>query len=205
MVKVKVSLFLERSDMVANVGLNTNFSLNNNPSLGNNITNINNTNKPNSVFDLSTPLHSYENDFMLSGCNLTNFSGATLPQVNAQNPQSQAQAQQSVAEPQAAPQNVEVAQTAPLQPAEKSLQLPPTEVKSSNTAKVAGGILGFLAPLAGCAVDLFKGVTVSKAFNLKQLAVTCPLVALAGFGVGMFIDGCINTKQAQKAVKAQAA
>ncbi len=201
--------------MVDQVALNTNIGLNSSlPDLSMGNQNIL-SKQQNSIFDMKTSANDYENDFMMSGlfaptnANTTNMTNPILPQ--------QQTGSAALNSPVTSFQGSEQAKLQPLQntvePAKETEyaqnsalpKISDVPVKNSNVAKTAGGILGFLAPIAGCAVDLFKGVPAAKAFNLKQLAVTCPLVALAGLGIGMFVDGFINTKQAQKAAQQQAA
>ena len=71
--------------------------------------------------------------------------------------------------------------------------------KKSNSGKVLGAIAGFFAPLAGKVIDLFKGGSIKNLFKLKQLAIVCPAIALAGLGVGALVDGFTNSKKAQAA------
>ena len=69
--------------------------------------------------------------------------------------------------------------------------------RKTSTAKTGLAILGFLAPAAGKIIDLFKGGNISELFKVKQLAIACPAVALAGYGVGSLIDGYINSNRAK--------
>lgn len=69
--------------------------------------------------------------------------------------------------------------------------------RKTSTAKTGLAILGFLAPAAGKIIDLFKGGKISELFKFKQLAIACPAVALAGYGVGSLIDGYINSNRAK--------
>lgn len=69
--------------------------------------------------------------------------------------------------------------------------------RKTSTAKTGLAILGFLAPAAGKIIDLFKGGKISDLFKFKQLAIACPAVALAGYGVGSLIDGYINSNRAK--------
>ena len=182
--------------MIDNVGINTNIGSNSAfgmPNLSNNA----NMTKLNSLFDFKPSVNNYENDFMMGGLGLDNPTNFTAsPQFETE---------QNIKNEVVQPQNVETSQITNPQPQVEDLgKLPTVEVPRSNVAKKFGGILGFLAPIAGCAVDLFKGVPASKVFNMKQLAVTCPLVALTGLGIGAFVDGCINAN-AQKAANAKAA
>ena len=65
--------------------------------------------------------------------------------------------------------------------------------------KKTGAALGFLAPLTGKFVQLFKGGKLTKVFNLKQLVTVCPMIAIAGYGIGSLLDGCINSNRAKRA------
>ena len=65
--------------------------------------------------------------------------------------------------------------------------------RKTSTAKTGLAILGFLAPAAG----KIKGGKISELFKFKQLAIACPAVALAGYGVGSLIDGYINSNRAK--------
>lgn len=71
--------------------------------------------------------------------------------------------------------------------------------RKTSTAKTGLAILGFLAPAAGKIIDLFKGGKISELFKVKQLAIACPAVALAGYGVGSLIDGYVNSNRAKTA------
>lgn len=71
----------------------------------------------------------------------------------------------------------------------------------SNKYRNLGTFLGFLAPIAGNAFEMFKGKPFARAFNLKQLAITSPLLAIAGFGIGAFIDSCLAANKAKNALQ----
>ncbi|MGN0030675.1 MAG: hypothetical protein ACI37Q_01820 [Candidatus Gastranaerophilaceae bacterium] len=71
--------------------------------------------------------------------------------------------------------------------------------KKSTLGKLVGGIAGFFTPLASKIVDLMKGGNISELFKFKQLAIVCPALALAGFGIGALVDGFINSKKAKAA------
>ncbi len=75
--------------------------------------------------------------------------------------------------------------------------------KETNSTKKALAFLGFLAPAAGKIVQLFKGGKFKDLFKFKQLAVACPVVALAGFGIGSLIDSYINSQRAKAADASQ--
>ncbi len=65
--------------------------------------------------------------------------------------------------------------------------------------KKTGTTLGFLAPLTGKITEAFKGGNIAKVFSLKQLLTVCPMIAIAGYGIGSLLDGCINSNRAKKA------
>jgi hypothetical protein len=69
----------------------------------------------------------------------------------------------------------------------------------SGKFKFLGAIAGLLAPVASAAIDLFKGKGFKEAFKIKQLAITCPIIALTGFGAGMLLDGLVNSGRAKEA------
>ena len=75
--------------------------------------------------------------------------------------------------------------------------------KKTDASKKTFAVLGFLAPLAGRVIQWAKGGKFSELFKCKQLAVACPIVALAGYGIGTLIDSYINNQRA-KAVDAPA-
>jgi hypothetical protein len=67
----------------------------------------------------------------------------------------------------------------------------------TNTGKKLLTTAGLLFPVIHSGVKaLSQG---SKAFNWKQLAVKCPILALAGLGIGALIDSLINSSRANKA------
>ena len=78
------------------------------------------------------------------------------------------------------------------------------EPKGSNIAKILCATGGFLAPLAGKAFSWAKGANPKTLFNLKQLSVTCPILGVAGLGVGMLLDACIDATKASRAEKIKA-
>lgn len=63
--------------------------------------------------------------------------------------------------------------------------------KKASFGKKSGAVLGFLAPIAS---HLISG---SKEW--KQLFKTCPLLAIAGFGIGYLVDSCIEANRANAA------
>lgn len=74
--------------------------------------------------------------------------------------------------------------------------------KKANSGKILGAGIGFLAPLSGKIAQVIKGGKISKVFNLKQLVTTCPMIAIAGFGIGYLIDQCRNSNRAKAADEA---
>ena len=63
--------------------------------------------------------------------------------------------------------------------------------KKASFGKKSGAVLGFLAPIAS---HLISG---SKEW--KQLFKTCPLLAIAGFGIGYLVDSCTEANRANDA------
>lgn len=73
--------------------------------------------------------------------------------------------------------------------------------RKTSASKNGLAVLGFLAPVSGKIIEWFKGGKFTELFKFKQLAIACPAVALAGYGVGSLIDGYINSKRAKEADK----
>lgn len=123
----------------------------------------------------------------------------TQPQYDA-TPQQVAQPQYDVANPQ---QQTTVTQNPQFTGSELNGCLADTQsddvdyTKSGNPYKKAsfgkksGAVLGFLAPIAS---HLIRG---SKEW--KQLFKTCPLLAIAGFGIGYLVDSCTESNRANAA------
>lgn len=63
---------------------------------------------------------------------------------------------------------------------------------NSNIGKAAGAAIGCSLPLAENLLTGIKSGKFLKGLNWKQLAVTCPVVGLAGFGIGYVVDKLIN-------------
>lgn len=63
--------------------------------------------------------------------------------------------------------------------------------KKASFGKKAGAVLGFLAPIANLLA------TGSK--DWKQLFKTCPLLGIAGFGIGYLVDSCTESNRANAA------
>lgn len=71
--------------------------------------------------------------------------------------------------------------------------------RKTDASKNTLAFLGFLAPAAGKIVQWAKGGKFSELFKFKQLAIACPIVALAGYGVGTLIDSYVNNQRAKAA------
>ena len=63
--------------------------------------------------------------------------------------------------------------------------------KKASFGKKTGAVLGFLAPIANLLA------TGSK--DWKQLFKTCPLLGIAGFGIGYLVDSCTESNRANAA------
>lgn len=202
-------------------GLNTNLNLNNNMNYVQNYGNLGTTQtysqnsvNPNSIFNFtSNPLqpvtNNYEDDFMMP-----DFlkSGGTTDAVQLNNSLNSVNQEQTVVED----NEIKSAQNPELQThkntenqlSEYSLNNIDKNValteygnpyKKTDTAKNTLAFLGFLSPAVGKLGQLFKGGKFSELFKFKQLAIACPAVALAGYGIGTLVDGFINTQRAKAA------
>lgn len=193
------------------VELNTNLSAignNKSSSLLNN-TSFTSAQIPNSVFSatsnnnnpLAQPVSgNYEEDILMP--DFLKTENALKQTQNTQTPnQLQAQTDNTAETQQAQPQIDESKLTNSLLARDKSLAFTDKGniYRKTSTAKTGLAILGFLAPAAGKIIDLFKGGKISELFKFKQLAIACPAVALAGYGVGSLIDGYINSNRAKTA------
>lgn len=69
--------------------------------------------------------------------------------------------------------------------------------------KTGGAIVGGLAPLADKLLSAIKNPSVLKSINWKQMAVTCPIIALAGFGIGSLLSNVFGKKTEQPQQVAQ--
>lgn len=191
------------------VELNTNLSAignNKSSSLLNN-TSFTSAQIPNSVFSatsnnnnpLAQPVSgNYEEDILMP--DFLKTENALKQTQNTQTPnQLQAQTDNTAETQQAQPQIDESKLTNSLLARDKSLAFTDKGniYRKTSTAKTGLAILGFLAPAAGKIIDLFKGGKISELFKFKQLAIACPAVALAGYGVGSLIDGYINSNRAK--------
>jgi len=63
---------------------------------------------------------------------------------------------------------------------------------NSSIGKTAGAAIGCSLPLAENLLTGIKSGKFLKGINWKQLAVTCPVVGLAGLGIGYVVDKLIN-------------
>lgn len=149
----------------------------------------------NSIFSnnsLNTTTNDYSNDLMMSNLNFSSIASGQTPQNTTPIEQAQIQPQQEQQAPAKTALN-----SNPIDPLTGCLAEQNTP-KKSNIGKLIGAIGGFLAPLAGKVVGLCKGQNIKTLFNLKQLAITCPLIGAAGLGVGVLVDSYLDTKNAKK-------
>ena len=198
--------------MVSQVGSMAPMPNYNNPLCATNTMATNN----NSVFDYANPLATgtaYDNDmFMPNFLKTPVITGQAQVQPQAQNNQTYLtqqvpQSQQQVAQPQydvANPQQQTVATQNPqftgselngclAEPQGDDVDYTKSgnPYKKASFGKKSGAVLGFLAPIAS---HLISG---SKEW--KQLFKTCPLLAIAGFGIGYLVDSCTESNRANAA------
>ncbi len=205
------------------VGLNTSLVGNNyNISQSNANTSALNTAdkaKADSIFSnsaFSPVVNDYNGDFMMSNMDFSALAGQLNNQIQqtapaqVQNPQPQSQNQTTSQVqnpvPQVAQNQTPAFTSNPQQPDMNGLNgclTDNTQAKKSNIGKVAGASLGFLAPIAGKIVDVCKGQAFKDVFKVKQLAVTCPILGVVGLGVGMLVDGFLNSKREKTVDKPQ--
>lgn len=186
--------------MADTVSLNTNIGNTQNIGLGTttaqNTTTTAQSNKSlNSIFSnnsLNATTNDYSNDLMMSNLNFSSIASGQTPQNTTPIEQAQIQPQQEQQAPAKTALN-----SNPIDPLIGCLAEQNTP-KKSNIGKLVGAIGGFLAPLAGKVVGLCKGQNIKTLFNLKQLAITCPLIGAAGLGVGVLVDSYLDTKNAKK-------
>jgi len=178
--------------MVSQVGLNPSINANLGtavPSPQLNPNNINSLTNP-----LTNPNNNYANDIMMSGMDF----GAPL--ALAPNDKISQNSDVQIQNPQQQPEIKE--KKHPLnfrgESEEQKSKAFSDEPKQSNIAKIGCAVLGFLAPLANKTIALLRGGKVKDLFKIKELAVTCPVIAVAGFGTGMLIDSCIDSYKAKK-------
>lgn len=202
--------------MVSQVGSMAPMPNYNNPLCATNTMATNN----NSVFDYANPLATgtaYDNDMFMPNFLKTpvitgQAQAQVQPQAQAQNTQTDLtqqvpQSQQQVAQPQydiANPQQQTVATQNPqftgselngclAEPQGDDVDYTKSgnPYKKASFGKKSGAVLGFLAPIAS---HLISG---SKEW--KQLFKTCPLLAIAGFGIGYLVDSCTESNRANVA------
>lgn len=181
-----------------------------------------------SVFDYANPLATgtaYDNDMFMPDFLKTPVITGQAQQAQAQNTQTDLtqqvpQSQQPVTQPQYDVTQQQVAQQPQYDVANPQQQTTATQnpqftgselngcladtqsddvdyTKSGNPYKKAsfgkksGAVLGFLAPIASYLISGSK--------EWKQLFKTCPLLAIAGFGIGYLVDSCTEANRANAA------
>lgn len=218
MVRLKLNYLLGKVKiMVSQVGSMAPMPNYNNPLSATNTMATNN----NSVFDYANPLATgttYDNDMFMPDFLKTPVINGQAQQAQAQvQPQAQnnqtyltqqvPQSQQPVTQPQydvANPQQQTVATQNPqftgselngclAEPQGDDVDYTKSgnPYKKASFGKKSGAVLGFLAPIAS---HLISG---SKEW--KQLFKTCPLLAIAGFGIGYLVDSCTESNRANAA------
>ncbi len=193
-----------------NYGVNPLSNLNPNTALNNNNANTNSLlNFGTNTNSLMPTGNNYEDDlFMPPELKITNNAQTTVPvqNIEIQTPEQplpqQVQAETAQSQAQSNPQtDLTQELTGALVKPDGNVEL--TEngnpYKKTGFWKKTGAALGFLAPLTNKFVQLFKGGKLTKVFSLKQLVTVCPMIAIAGYGIGSLLDGCINSNRAKKA------
>lgn len=186
------------------ISLNPNINNAQNIDLGtvgtqNTTTPVQNNKSQNSIFansSLNATTNDYSNDLMMANLNFSSIPTGQTQQTNQTTEQNQ-----SAQAPQQTQQNITTPQFTSNGQATDALTgclADKNANKKSNIGKLLGGIAGFLAPLAGKVIGLCKGQSVKALFDLKQLAITCPLIGAAGFGVGVLVDSYLDTKNAKQ-------
>lgn len=130
----------------------------------------------------------YTNDVLMSGVDFTKLATAAIQQTAAQN--------NNVGQVQVPQNNTNTGQ-------QETELADEQESEGSNIAKIIGATSGFLAPLAGKLYSWAKGGDPKVLFKFKQLAVTCPVLAVAGLGIGMLTDACIDATKSANLAKTQ--
>lgn len=202
-------------------GLNTTYSVNNNMNYMQNYGNFGtnqmfskNSVNPNSIFSFtSNPLqpvtNNYEDDFMMP--DFLKLNNTTTPVNDSSNRSIENQEQDVEGNNEIVSDKNQKLETQnktenllgeySLNNLDKNISI--TEYgnpyKKTDAAKNSLAFLGFLAPVAGKLGQLLKGGKISELFKFKQLAIACPVVALAGYGIGTLVDGFINTQRAKAA------
>ena len=220
MVRLKLNYLLGKVKiMVSQVGSMAPMPNYNNPLSATNTMATNN----NSVFDYANPLATgtaYDNDMFMPNFLKTPVITGQAQQAQAQaQPQAQAQntqtdltqqvpqSQQQVAQPQydvANPQQQTVATQNPqftgselngclAEPQGDDVDYTKSgnPYKKASFGKKSGAVLGFLAPIAS--------LLISGSKEWKELFKTCPLLAIAGFGIGYLVDSCTESNRANAA------
>lgn len=202
----------------------TNFGFGNNNSIMNfqnplNTKGLNN----NSLFNLNSTINNYDDDFLMPDSLKTSiFQNVTTPQNQNYSPAPtfQSNNSQTVETPkmQQKPEISNLSADEKLTAEQLQSELinrfdrsdsnvaqteqGNTYVKT-NAYKKSGAVLGLLAPVAGKFVQLFKGGKFSELFKMKQIAIACPVVGLAGLAVGSLIDSYVNSQRAKAADEAK--
>ena len=212
--------------MSDSLSVNTNFQNGFNFPLGNNFNFTSNSSNPlasgtknnNSLFGPLQSSNTYSNDFMMSGFDFNSLSydaktGTIFQQKPVQDNKVQASVNQKnnagvlnfLSEPlQQTGTSSLTGNVSSQEPNFSELNNYLTKQENaqqptpSNIGKIAGAAVGFSAPIAERVVAGLKNGSVIKALNWKQLAVTCPIIALAGYGVGFLADKIINSVKGVK-------
>lgn len=208
--------------MSDSLSVNTNFQNGFNVPLGNNFNFTSNSSNPlslgaknnNSLFGPLQSSNTYSNDFMMSGFDFNSLSydsktGTIFQQKPVQDNKVQTPSNQnnnlgglnfsSAPLQQAGNNSLMGGGLSAQEPNFSELNNYLTKQENvkqptpSNIGKIAGATIGFSAPIAERVVAGLKNGSVLKALNWKQLAVTCPIIALAGYGIGVLADKVINS------------
>ena len=205
------------------LSLNTNLLNGINYPKGNNLNFTSNTNKQtetgNSLFGPLKSNNFYSDDFMMSGFDFNSLSydantGTIMQKKTVPNPQDQQslalQDNTGLNTPLNQQQFTGVSQAAAGQ--QQGLNFNELnnylvreddnkQNKPSNIGKIAGTTIGLLAPVGERVAAGMKSGGILKAMNWKQLAVTCPIIGLAGFGIGFIADKIINSFKGSKSAQ----
>ena len=161
-------------------------------------------NNTNSVF--SSPFQSnsnFQDDIMMSGMDFNSLSyDPNTQSIVKTAPQQQAQSVPQQTAPRAVPTQNNGAQDISMQGAQQQPNLseldnylvPKDQNKNSSgiSWKAGGAIIGALTPLADKLISAIKNPSVLKAINFKQIALTCPINGLAGFGIGSLLSNIFS-------------
>jgi hypothetical protein len=214
---------MERLNMIDSVGLNTNYNLlSNNIGFGNSLTNSITTTNNNSIFNtLNSTANTdyYNNDMFMSGINFSELAQNTLGGTQNSNIQTQnSQTDSQLSTPEIKNENNQQSftgndvQNLDNEINQKELenylvnkynnsenQTNENSIKKSNKFKFLGALGGLLAPIITTGIEGIKKGNLKSAFKLKQLAVTCPIIAATGFAAGLLLDCLINSSKAKNA------